>query len=126
MPAAPRRKTRGSASLPNARDMDQHAGAAAELLKALANSHRLLILCALGEGELSVGALNARISLSQSSLSQHLAVLHDEGLVDRRRESQTIYYSLRPGPALDVIRVLHGHFCIAARPERKRTGGRAS
>jgi DNA-binding transcriptional ArsR family regulator len=85
----------------------------------MANPHRLQILCVLAEGEQSVGALNRRIPLSQSALSQHLALLRDDGLVATRREAQTIYYSARPGPALDVIRVLHGHFCSVARPRRR-------
>jgi DNA-binding transcriptional ArsR family regulator len=89
------------------------------MLKAMANPNRLQIMCVLGEGELSVGALNERIPLSQSALSQHLGVLREDGLVATRRESQTIYYRVRPGPALDVIRVLHGHFCGAARRSRK-------
>ena len=98
-------------ALPGARAMGRHADKAADLLKALANPNRLQILCVLGEGELSVSALNERIPLSQSALSQHLAVLRSDGLVRTRRESQTIYYSVSPGPALDVIQVLHGHFC---------------
>ena len=96
-----------------------HARSATALLKAIANPHRLQILCALAEGELSVGALNERIALSQSALSQHLALLRDDGLVATRREAQTIHYSLRSGPALDIIRVLHGHYCGAARPRRR-------
>jgi len=107
------------AGLPRADDMERHAGDAASLLKSLANPHRLAILCVLGEGEVAVGALNERIPLSQSALSQHLAVLREEGLVGTRRESQTIYYSIRPGPALDVIRVLHDHFCGVRPPRRK-------
>lgn len=97
----------------NAIELAQHAAAASKLLKALANPHRLLVLCILGEGELSVGALNARVPISQSALSQHLAVLRADGLVTTRRESQTIYYRVAPGPALDVIRVLHAHYCSA-------------
>ena len=98
-------------SLPTAAKMDEHAQGASELLKALANPYRLLILCALTEGELSVSALNARIPLSQSALSQHLAVLRKDGLVATRRVSQTIFYRVTPGPALDLIQVLHRHFC---------------
>ncbi len=90
-----------------------HADSAAQLLKAMANPHRLQVLCILGEGELSVGALNERIALSQSALSQHLRVLRADGLVTTRRESQTIYYRVAPGPAVDVIRTLHKHFCSA-------------
>jgi len=101
--------------LPEAQEMGRHAGAAARLLGGLANANRLQILCLLSEMELSVGEINARIPLSQSALSQHLKRLREQALVTTRRESQTIYYGLRPGPALDVIRVLHGHFCKAPR-----------
>jgi DNA-binding transcriptional ArsR family regulator len=108
-----------TARLPLAGEMAVHAESAAGLLRAMANPNRLQILCVLGEGEMSVGALNERIRLSQSALSQHLALLREDGLVATRREAQTIYYSVRPGPALDVIRVLHGHFCSATRPKRR-------
>lgn len=97
------------------RGMRRHARSAADLLRALGNEQRLLILCTLAERELSVGALNECIALSQSALSQHLGVLREEGLVATRREAQTIYYRLLPGPALDVIRILHGHYCGVSR-----------
>lgn len=104
-------RSKKSSPLPDPELMSEHAASAAELLRALANPHRLLVLCVLGEGELSVGALNERIPLSQSALSQHLAILREDGLVETRREAQTIYYRVVPGPALDIIRVMHGHFC---------------
>lgn len=91
-----------------------HVGAAAALLKALANPQRLRILCALGSGEMSVGTLNDHVSLSQSALSQHLAVLRQDGLVQTRREAQAVFYRATPGPGREVIRVLHAHFCSAA------------
>ena len=91
--------------------MREHAGDAAQLLKALANESRLMILCTLSEGELSVGQLNERVDLSQSALSQHLAVLRRDGLVRTRRESQTIYYSLATGPAGKMIDLLHDIYC---------------
>ena len=73
---------------------------AARVLGLLANSKRLLILCCLVEhDELNVTALASRVGLSQSALSQHLAVLRDDGLVSTRREAQTIYYTLAAGPA---------------------------
>lgn len=100
--------------VPIAEAMGQHARSAAEFLKALANPVRLQILCVLAEGELSVGALNELIPVSQSAMSQHLAVLRADGLVLTRRESQTIYYRIAPGPAMDVIRILHDHFCASA------------
>jgi DNA-binding transcriptional ArsR family regulator len=99
--------------------MAQHADAAARLLKALANPRRLQVLCVLGEEELSVGEINERIPLSQSALSQHLKVLREDTLVTTRRESQTVYYRVAPGPAMDVIDVLHRHFCSVP-PSRKR------
>ncbi|WP_136246735.1 ArsR/SmtB family transcription factor [Halomonas borealis] len=67
---------------------------ASALLKAMANDNRLRILCLLDEQELSVTELNHQLALSQSALSQHLAILRREELVKTRRASQTIYYSL--------------------------------
>ena len=88
-----------------------HAKDAASLMKALGNETRLVILCTLAEGEHSVGELNEIIPLSQSALSQQLARLRREGLVKTRRQSQTIFYSLTPGPADRVIHVLHDIYC---------------
>ena len=91
--------------------MREHAGEAARLMSALGNESRLMILCMLAEGEQSVGALNEAIPLSQSALSQQLARLRSQGLVETRRESQTIYYSLGEGPAEKVIHLLHDIYC---------------
>ncbi|WP_051749259.1 ArsR/SmtB family transcription factor [Nevskia soli] len=99
--------------LPALHELELHAGEAEALLRAMANRHRLMILCTLSQGELSVGALNERVPLSQSALSQHLAVLRADGLVSTRRESQTIYYSVPDGPALDIIHVLYSTYCCA-------------
>jgi len=104
--------------------MTRHAGKAAQLLRALANRNRLMILCMLAEGEASVGDLNRRMSLSPSALSQHLAVLRRDGLVDTRRESQTIYYALREGPALEVIGTLHSIYCGVPGRELSKRGDR--
>lgn len=97
-----------------ASQMLENAGAAAELLKALANPHRLRVLCLLAQGELSVGQINAAVDLSQSALSQHLAVLRENALVAVRRHSQTMYYSLAPGPVHDLIEVLHRAYCTSS------------
>ena len=99
--------------------MAAHAGDAARLLRALANPHRLMVLCVLSEGELPVGELNRRVALSQSALSQHLAVLRADGLVATRREAQAIHYRLAPGPALAVIHTLHGLYCPPRRARRR-------
>ena len=92
-------------------NMREHAADAARLMSALGNESRLMILCMLAEGEQSVGTLNEAIQLSQSALSQQLARLRRQGLVETRRESQTIYYSLGKGPAEKVIHLLHDIYC---------------
>ena len=95
-------------------DMEQmrlHATDAAGLMKALGNESRLMILCTLAAGERSVSELNEIVPLSQSALSQQLARLRQQGLVKTRRESQTIFYSLSPGPADRVIHLLHDIYC---------------
>jgi len=91
--------------------MQRSAADAVRLLKSIANESRLMVMCVLAEGELSVGDLNGRIALSQSALSQHLAILRDQGLVKTRRESQTIYYSLAETAALQLINTLHDIYC---------------
>ncbi len=91
--------------------MQRNASDAVNLLKGLANESRLMIMCVLSEGEVSVGQLNQRIKLSQSALSQHLAVLREQGLVQTRRESQTIYYRLADSAAMNIIELLHNVYC---------------
>ena len=95
----------------DAEEMRVHAADAARLLKALSNSSRLMVLCSLAQGELSVGEINARVPLSQSALSQHLGVLRRDGLVNTRRSAQVIYYRLADGPAERLIETLHDIFC---------------
>lgn len=95
--------------------MREHADDAARLLKALSNSSRLMVLCSLATGELTVGQINERVPLSQSALSQHLAVLRRDGLVHTRRSAQAIYYSIADGPAGRVMETLHDIFCGQAK-----------
>ncbi len=111
--ARPNRSRPGCAGsiLDPAFDLRPHADQAARLLKALGNPQRLMILCNLVGGELTVGELIARLPLSQSATSQHLAVLREQGIVATRREAQTIHYSLQAGPAAEVIAVLHQIYC---------------
>ncbi len=92
-------------------ELRSNASQAAELLKAMSNENRLLILCHLGAEELSVSELNGYIDLSQSSLSQHLARLRKDGLVKTRRESQTIYYSIANQSVVRLISFLQQEFC---------------
>lgn len=91
--------------------MRNHAREAARLMKAVGNENRLMVLCALAEGELSVGELLEKVPLSQSALSQHLAVLRREELVSTRRESQSIYYSLASSTAGKLVKFLYQTYC---------------
>ncbi len=93
-------------------EMLAHSQQASDLLKIMANQHRLIILCLLHDKELSVSDINDLIpNLSQSALSQHLAQLRKSGLVKNRRDSQNIYYSLSDNKAVSVIHLLHDLYC---------------
>lgn len=89
----------------------QAAGKASGLLKALANSDRLLLLCQLTQGERSVGELEQLSGVAQPTLSQQLAVLRNEKLVLTRREGKQIFYRVGSDAALAVLRVLYQQFC---------------
>ncbi|WEK51249.1 MAG: metalloregulator ArsR/SmtB family transcription factor [Candidatus Kaistia colombiensis] len=86
----------------------------ADLLRALGNEKRLMLLCKLVEhGEMTVGALAEAIGLSQSALSQHLARMRDEGIVAFRRDGQTIWYRLADPRIGELMAVLHRLYCRA-------------
>ena len=89
-------------------DMASHA---VELLKAMANEWRLMILCQLAEGEKTVSELQSLLGLSQSALSQHLAVLRREKIVKARKHAQSVSYSLAGDDAPKVMNTLHEVFC---------------
>lgn len=93
--------------------MENKADEAAALLASMANSRRLLVLCHLVRGEHCVGALAERVGLSQSALSQHLAKMRVQGLVEARREGQTVYYSLAGTEVLAILETLYGIYCGA-------------
>ena len=92
-------------------ELGAHAETAAALLRSMGSKWRLLALCNLVEGERSVGELQRAVGLSQSALSQHLAVLRRMKLVETRRETQTIYYRLAGGAVSAVLETLHGIYC---------------
>jgi DNA-binding transcriptional ArsR family regulator len=77
----------------------------------MGNEKRLMILCQLGQGEKSVGELESLIGLKQSAMSQHLAKLRAQKLVQTRRESQTIFYSLASKEVEQIISALYGLYC---------------
>ena len=89
-------------------DMASHA---VELLKAMANEWRLMILCQLADGEKTVSELQSILGLSQSALSQHLAVLRRERVVSARKHAQSVSYSLAGEAAPKVMHTLHEVFC---------------
>jgi len=95
-----------SASPKSKQSLESRATEAAQLLKLLANDHRLIILCRLSEQEMSVSELGEYVNLSQSALSQHLGKLRAERLVATRREAQTIYYRLASPNALKLVNAL--------------------
>ena len=83
---------------------------ASKILKAIGNAKRLEIAFVLREGEMKVGDLEKRIGLSQSALSQHLAIMRAEGIVQTRRKAQTIYYSIRNEKVLKILSLLENMY----------------
>jgi ArsR family transcriptional regulator len=100
-------------------DFEASAGKAADLLRTLGNEKRLMILCQLGQGERQAGALQAPLGLSQSAISQHLAVLREAGIVSTRRDGQAIWYRIADPAAVQVISTLASIFC-PDKPVRKK------
>ncbi len=112
---APRRSPVSTAIAARMGDLRRSARRAAPLLKAMSNPARLVILCQLAEGERSVGELEEEVGLSQSGISQHLAVLRREHVVATRRDKQTVYYSLASAEVVAVMATLHDVFCKPAK-----------
>jgi ArsR family transcriptional regulator len=96
-------------------ELHDSAAHAVELLKAMANEWRLMILCQLADGEKTVSELQALLGLSQSALSQHLAVLRRERIVTARKHAQSVSYSLAGDEAPKVMNTLHEVFCESQR-----------
>ncbi len=98
--------------------VEQNVERATHLLKALSNKRRLMVVCALYQGEKSVGELEEIVGLSQSALSQHLARLRHDGIVTTRRNAQTIFYSLSKDEAVTLLlHTLHDIYCPDGRRE---------
>jgi DNA-binding transcriptional ArsR family regulator len=102
------------------RELQTEAGAAESMLKALANRHRLMILCELNAGERSVGDLQAAVGLSQSAMSQHLSRLRADQVVSTRREAQTIYYTLASEAVRRIMALLYELYCAPAAKAKGR------
>jgi DNA-binding transcriptional ArsR family regulator len=99
-------------------DMREAVQQAAEFLRSIGSSHRLMILCLLTDGAKSVTQLCEAIGARQSLVSQHLTRLRLDGLVQSDRQGHFVHYSLTDTPAKDIVAILHAHFCPDA-------GGRA-
>lgn len=95
------------AKIMDVKEVERNIDVAVNLLKALSNERRLKIICALYQGEKNVGELEVIVGLSQSALSQHLARLRRDGLVNTRRDAQTIYYSMNDRAAKAVLSCLY-------------------
>ncbi len=98
----------------NPANMLAAADEASGLLKALANRHRLIIVCQLVEKERSVGELAALLKIRDSTVSQHLALLRKDRLVTARRDGQTVWYSIANSQAHELVRTLYRIYCAPA------------
>ncbi len=95
----------------NFENMENNAETASQLLKAIASPTRLMLLCALADGEKSVSELTEALNLRQAAVSQHLARLRQEGLVATRREGQSVYYNIADETADEIVQVLYNRYC---------------
>jgi DNA-binding transcriptional ArsR family regulator len=100
-------------------DLEPRAEDAAELLAAMSNPKRLLILCHLLDQELSVSQLSELVDLAQSPLSQHLSKLRALRLVATRRDGQMVLYRLASGDVAKILTTLHGIYCAPRKGTRK-------
>lgn len=96
----------------------ESAAKACALLKALAHEDRLLLLCQLTEGERNVSELEELVGIHQPSLSQHLGVLRDEGLVETRRDGRYVYYTLASFEVIQVMQTLSSLYCGKLKAQR--------
>ncbi len=101
--------------------MQENAGRASGMMKLLGHPHRLMILCQLHQGELSVTELSERVGINQSPLSQHLARMRHEGVVASRREAQTVYYSLAGPEVASIISMLYELYCGPAEAKNPKS-----
>ncbi|MBR0914578.1 ArsR/SmtB family transcription factor [Bradyrhizobium japonicum] len=108
--------------------MEEAADLASNLLKALSNRHRLLIICQLIDREHSVGELAELLDLRDSTVSQHLALRRRDGLVSARRDAQTIFYTIASEPAREILKTLYQVYCApkSSKDQMKPKGARGA
>jgi ArsR family transcriptional regulator, virulence genes transcriptional regulator len=105
--------------------MRDQAERASNLLAAMANGKRLMILCQLVEGERTVGELAELLNTRQSTVSQHLALLKKDGFVTARRDGQSQYYSLVGIEAMKILEALYQLYCVPAKAADRASNRRA-
>jgi DNA-binding transcriptional ArsR family regulator len=88
-----------------------NAREATSFLKAISNEHRLMILCLIADGEQTVSEIEAALGLRQSTPSQHLGRLREDGLVVARREGKSVHYRLASDDVREIVNLLHRMFC---------------
>lgn len=117
-PVARRPRTPSAGSAVDLGTMRANAREASEFLKALSHEARLVILCMLTEGEKSVSEIEQTVKLRQPAVSQQLARLRADDLVETRRDGKNVYYSLARPEVREIIAALHKSFCKPARRGR--------
>ena len=95
-------------------EMAENARQATALLKALAHEGRLMILCHLSSGAKTVTELERLLGQNQPAVSQQLARLREDGIIEARRDGRAIYYAVSDGRARAVVELLYELFCAAA------------
>jgi DNA-binding transcriptional ArsR family regulator len=109
----------GAEYSPELDQLMRKARKASNFLKAVSHENRLLLLCLLAERERSVTELENILSMRQSAVSQQLARLRYDGMVDTRRDGKTIYYSLANDDVRQVISVIYKIFCAPVTADQK-------
>jgi len=100
--------------------MEEHAKQMAELLKVLANENRLMIFCALTQGAMAVHEIALCVpNISQSALSQHLALLRAHGVLESKKNGQSVTYFIADHRVNEIINVLKKHYCVESPASRK-------
>jgi DNA-binding transcriptional ArsR family regulator len=100
---------------PDTAEMLDNAGAAADFLKKLAHPSRMMIVCALVDGERSVRDLEDTLGIRQPGLSQQIAELREAGFIAGRKESKTVFYRLADRRVAEFIAMMHRMFCETPR-----------
>ena len=100
-------------------DLETLRGAASQAVaavKVLANEDRLLLLCQLSQGEMCVSELEQTLGIRQPTLSQQLAVLRNEGVVETRRDGKNIFYRVSDPALLAILALLYRLYCSKETP----------